>query len=181
MTRNDAFTTTALFDLTVPPTVGGFYQVELSDRVASNMGKGDVLSVGVTNCLPGVGGCGSNTGAILGMADVNFANNTATTIALVPVVTSNQQILLKLSHPTAGTDDVFGSFAYVNGGMESPFTTLGDFTGLFVGPGDPGYTQAGFLQLAPTSVPEPSSLTLLAASIPSVLGLVWLRRRKAAG
>jgi hypothetical protein len=45
LTRNDAFKTTALFDLTVPPTVGGFYQVELSDRVASNMGMGDVLSV----------------------------------------------------------------------------------------------------------------------------------------
>ena len=37
LTRNDAFKTTALFDLTVPQTVGGFYQVELSDRVASNM------------------------------------------------------------------------------------------------------------------------------------------------
>ena len=46
--------------------------------------------------------------------------------------------------------------------------------------GDPGYTQAGFTQLAPTSVPEPSSLTLLASSIPAVLGLVWLRRRKVA-
>ena len=37
LTRNDAFKTTALFDLTVPQTVGGFYEVELSDRVASNM------------------------------------------------------------------------------------------------------------------------------------------------
>ena len=37
LTRSDAFKTTALFDLTVPQTVGGFYQVELSDRVASNM------------------------------------------------------------------------------------------------------------------------------------------------
>jgi hypothetical protein len=38
------------------------------------------------------------------------------------------------------------------------------------------YTQAGFVQLAPT--PEPSSITLLVSSIPSVLGVVWLRRRK---
>ena len=39
-------------------------------------------------------------------------------------------------------------------------------------------TQAGIVQLAP--MPEPSSLTLLASSFLSVLGLVWLRRRKAA-
>jgi len=41
------------------------------------------------------------------------------------------------------------------------------------------YTQAGLVQLAP--VPEPSPVTLLVASIPGVLGLVWRRRRKAAG
>jgi len=80
----------------------------------------------------------------------------------------------------AGTDDIFGSYAYVNGGVEGSLHPLGDFTGLFDGHGDPGYTQAGFLQLVPTSVPEPPSLMLLASSIPSVLGLVWLRRRKAA-
>ena len=180
LTRNDAFKTTALFDLTVPPTVGGFYQVELSDRVASNMGMGDVLSVMVQSCLPGVGGCGS-TGANIQLTDVNFAANTATLIAHVPLDTSNQQILLELSYPTAGTDTVVGSYAYVNGGSEVSPTPLGDFAGLFDGHGDPGYTQAGFLQLTPTSVPQPSSLTLLASSIPSVLGLAWLRRRKAAG
>jgi hypothetical protein len=51
LTPNDAFTTTDLFDLTVPQTVGGFYQVNLSDRVASNMGMGDVLSVAVLKLL----------------------------------------------------------------------------------------------------------------------------------
>jgi hypothetical protein len=181
LTPDKAFNTTALFDLTVPQTVGGLYHVELSNRVASNMGKGDVLSVDLRNCLPGVGVCGSNTGPLLTMGDANFANNTTTIIGEAPVDTSNQQIRFELSHPTAGTDDVFGSFAYVNNGVEGPLTTLGDFTGLFDGPGDPGYTQAGFLQLAPTSVTEPSSLTLLASSIPSVLGLAWLRRRKMAG
>ena len=144
------------------------------------MGKGDVLSVLVANCLPGVGGCGSNSGPIIRMNDANFADNTGTVIATAPLDASNQQILLELSHPMAGTDDIFGSYAYVNGGVEGSLHPLGDFTGLFDGHGDPGYTQAGFLQLVPTSVPEPPSLMLLASSIPSVLGLVWLRRRKAA-
>jgi hypothetical protein len=175
LTPKDAFATTALFDLTVPPTVGGFYQLELSNRVASNMGKGDVLSLQLANCLPGVLACGSNTGATIFMTDANFATNTGTLIGEAPVVTSNQQIFLELSHPTPGTDDVFGSFAYVNGGIEGPPTPLGDFTDLFKAL---GYTQAGFTQLAPTSVPEPSPLTLLASSIPSVLGLAWLRRRR---
>ena len=76
-------------------------------------------------------------------------------------------------------DTIFGSYAYVNGGMVGPLTPIGSYSGLFTGPGAVGYTQAGFTQLAP--VPEPSSLTLLASSIPSVLGYVWLRRRKAAG
>jgi hypothetical protein len=59
LTPSNAFTTTTLFDLTVPAS--GFYQVELSDRVASNMGMGDVLPVALTNCLPGVADCGSAT------------------------------------------------------------------------------------------------------------------------
>ena len=66
----------------------------------------------------------------------------------------------------------------MNGGVQGPLTTLGDFTGLFAGLDD---TQAGFTQLVPTSVPEPSSLTLLASSIPSVLGLAWISSTKLTG
>ena len=182
LTPNDAFATTALFDLTVPQTLGGFYQVELSNRVAENMGNGDVISVQVQNCASGVPVvvCGSATAPVIVLKDANFATNTFTTIAQTPLDTSNQQILLELSHPTPGIPDVNGSFAYVNGGVPGSLETLGDYTGLFQGPGGLNYTQAGFLQLAFTTVPEPSSLTLLASSIPSVLGLMWLRRRKTA-
>jgi len=186
LTPNHAFAATALFDLAVPQTLGGFYQLEFSNRVAENMGNGDVISVTVHNCSPGgpdqAEQCGSATGPVVALFDANFGTNpvTRTIIGQNPLATSNQQILLELSHPTPGIPDVFGSYAYVNGGVPGPMTPLGDYTGLFEGPGAPGYTQAGFTQLGQgITVPEPSSLTLLASSIPSVLGLVWLRRRKA--
>jgi PEP-CTERM motif-containing protein len=173
LTPNDAFTTTALFDLTVPQTVGGFFQAEL-------VGNADIVSVQVENCAPGLPPviCGSATAPVIFLRDANFAANTFPIIAQTPLDTSNQQILLELSHPTAGMPDVFGSFAYVNGGVSGALTTLGDYTGLFK---TTDSAQAGFLNLSLVfSVPEPSSLTLLASSIPSVLGLAWLRRRKAA-
>jgi len=180
LTPNDAFTTTALYNLTVPSNVGGFYQVELASSTASNSGDGmgDVISVNVCT-PPQFGGppiCGSATVPSIELFDRNFAANTGTVIGTAPLVTSNQQILFELSHPTPGTPDVFGSYAYVNGGVEGPLTPLGDYTGLFQGL---NYTQPGFTQL--TVTPEPSSLMLLASSIPSVLGFAWLRRRKAAG
>ena len=80
---------------------------------------GDVLSVMVANCQPGVGDCGSSRPDTR-LSDVNFAANTATLIAQAPLDASNQQILVELSHPTGGTDGVFGSFAYVNGGVQGP-------------------------------------------------------------
>jgi hypothetical protein len=104
LTPNDAFRTTALFDVTVPPTLGGFYQVELSN--ASNMGPGDIISVDVHNCSPGgpvpAEQCGSATGPVIQLYDANFAVNPTirTLIAQTPLDASNQQILLELSHPT---------------------------------------------------------------------------------
>jgi hypothetical protein len=180
LTQNDAFTTTALYNLSVPSNVGGFYQIELTSSTASNSGDatGDVISVDVctSSQFGGILRCGSATGPIIQMFDRNFDANTGTVIGQAPLVTSNQQILFELSHPTPGTPDVFGSYAYVNGGVEGPLTPLGDYTGLFQ---SLNYAQPGFTQL--TATPEPSSLMLLAPSIPSVLGLAWLRRRRAVG
>jgi hypothetical protein len=118
--------------------------------------------------------CGSTPGAFVQLIDANFIANTVTTLAQVPLETGNQQILLEMSHPTSGSDTVFGSYAYVNGGVEGPVTTIGSYSNLFA---LQGFAEAGIANLAPT--PEPSSLTLLISSIPSVLGLAWLRRRKA--
>ena len=56
----------------------------------------------------------------LGYQMSTFAANTAILIAQAPLDASNQQILVELSHPTGGTDGVFGSFAYVNGGVQGP-------------------------------------------------------------
>jgi hypothetical protein len=178
LTPSVAFSTTGLFDLTVPSTPDGFYQVNLSDRVASNMGLGDVIAMGVENC---VAECKLHPGPTIILADANAVAGTTKTLFRVPLDTSNQEILLELSHPTAGTDTIYGSYAYVNGGITGPLTTFPvSYDGLFTGPGTVGYTQTGFVQLVAV-VPEPSSLALLASSIPGVLGLVWFTRRKADG
>jgi hypothetical protein len=180
LTPHNTFTTTGLFDVSVPATPGGFYQLELSGRVVSNMGNGDVLSMQVFNCSPSLGiPCvGSDTGPFIRLEDANFLTNTSSTIAEAPLDTSNQQMLFELSHPSTMSDTIFGSYAYVNNGIEGPLIQLGSYNGLFQ---NLNYTQAGFTQLAPVSVPEPSSLALLAPSIPGVLGIVWLRRRREAG
>jgi hypothetical protein len=176
LTPSNAFATSGLFSVSVPSTPGGFYQINLSDRVASNFGLGDVISMTVVNCTPGDPQCGSNTGPYVQLVDANALTNTIVTLAQAPLNTSNQQILLELSHPTAGSDTVVGSYAYVNGGVEGSITTLGSYNGLFEGL---DYTQAGFVQLAP--VPEPSTIMLLAGSLPGVLGFAWFRRQKVAG
>jgi hypothetical protein len=178
LTPNDTLKATGLFDLSVPPTVGGFYQLELSGRVASNMGNGDVLSVQVVNCGPAEAACGSNTGPFVRLQDADFANNTTTTINEVPLDTSHQQILFELSRPSNTSDDVFGYYEYFdNGQPNGGLQLLGFGDNVFQ---NLGYTQAGFAQLA-MAVPEPSSLTLLAGSISGVIGLVRRRRRKATG
>jgi hypothetical protein len=173
LTPSDTFKATGLFDLSVPPTVGGFYQLELSGRVASNMGNGDVLSMQVVNCGPAEAACGSNTGPFVRLQDANFANNTTTTIAEVPLDTSHQQILFELSRPSTTNDDVIGSYEYIDNGQPNGGQILGFGDNVFQ---NLGYTQAGFAQLA-MAVPEPSSLVVLASS---VFGLAWLRRRGSA-
>jgi hypothetical protein len=175
LTQNVIFSTSGVFNLTVPSTPGGLYQVELSDRVASNMGQGEVLSMAVHNCIAGESLCGSLTGPYIFLADANFATNTTVPLGDAPLDTSNQEILLELNHPTAGDPTVDGYYAYINGGVEGTLHLLGTATDLF---SNLNYTQAGFLQLAPV-VPEPSSLALLASSVAGILGLGWCRRRKA--
>ena len=181
LTQNSTFTTTGLFDLTKPSAPEGFYQLELSTRVASNHGMGDVISVQVKNCAPGVPGCMGVTspGYFVQLQDANFATGISHTIDQQPLDTNNQKILLELTKPDPSSNTVDASYEYFNNGTGSGPMSLGSYSGLFgSGPGQLGYAQAGFTQLAP--LPEPSSLALLASSIPSVLGLVWVRRRRAA-
>ena len=174
LTPNTMFTTTALFDLTVPQA-GGFYQLELSERVPSNFGMGDVLSVQVDTCNPTVDTCTPGSHRVL-LANVDFATGTGETIGLFPLDTSNQQIFLELSHSVAGDPTVYGYYAYVNGGVEGPLVPLGSFAGLF---DNLSYTQAGFTQVLqlPVPMPEPSTLLLLTSSIAAVAGVVWFGRR----
>ena len=173
LTESSPFTTSGVFGVSVPPTPAGFYQVELSDRVASNMGMGEVLSVQVHNCSPAAAACGSLTGPYILLVDANFLTNTSVALGVAPLNTSNQQILLELTHPIAGDPTVDGYYAYINNGVEGPLTLLGSATDLFQ---NLDYTQAGIVQLAP--VPEPSSLALLTSSVAGVAGLLWYRRRE---
>jgi hypothetical protein len=183
LTQTGAFATSTLFSVTPPATGGGFYQVNLSNRVLSNNFLGDVVSMLVTNCAattPVSNTCPA-PGRYIELADANAVAGTATTIASVPLNTSEQQILLELTKPDPSSDAVDGYYQYASNGVPigSPIL-LGTYSGLFgSGPGQLDYTQAGIVQLAP--VPEPSSLALQASSIAGVAGLVWCRRRKATG
>ena len=167
LTQAGTFATSALFSVT-PPASAGFYQVDLTNRVLSNNFLGDVISV-------------NHQGPNINLVDANAVAGTAETIASVPLDTSNQQVLLELTKPDASSNTVDGWYEYFNNGVGSGLTFLGSYSGLFgTGPGQLDYTQAGFVQLQPVPAPEPSSLPLLASSIPGVLGLVWFRRRRAA-
>jgi hypothetical protein len=178
LTQNGTFATSALFSVTPPPQGGGFYQVNLSNRVFSNNFLGDVISVEVTNCsltsCPG----GVAPGPHILFTDANAAAGTVPeTLGSAPLDTTNQQILLELTKPSASSNTVDGYYEYFNGGIGSGLMFLGSYSGLFgTGPGQLDYTQAGVVQLAPA--PEPSSLALLASFVTGVAGLLWCRRRK---
>ena len=181
LTQTGTFATSALFSVTPPPQGSGFYQVNLSNRVPSNNFLGDVISVEVTNCSATSCPGGVAPGPHILFTDANAAAGTVPkTLASVPLDTSNQQVLLELTKPNASSPTVDGYYEYFNNGVGSGLTELGTYSDLFgTGPGQLDYTQAGVVQLARV-VPEPSSLALLASSLPGVLGLVWFRRRKAA-
>lgn len=180
LTATSAFSTSALFSVTSPATAGGFYQVNLSNRAPSNNFLGDVISVEVTNCSATT--CpGFAPGAYIALTDANAAAGTVPeTIGSALLDTTQQQILLELTKPDPSSDTVDGYYQYaINGVPIGSPTLLGTYSGLFgSGPGQLDYTQAGIVQLAPVSAPEPSSLVLLAGSIPGVLGLVRRRRRR---
>jgi hypothetical protein len=178
LTQTSAFSTSGLFDVAAPATVGGFYQIELSDRAPSNSFLGDVISMQVSNCeAPNV--CpGLTPGDYITLSDFNAFAGTSQGLGAVPLDTTNQQILLEMTKPNPASDTVEGEYEYFNNGIGSGLHVLGSYSGLFTGPGTLDYTEAGFVQLAPVPAPEPSSLALLASS---VFGLAWLRRRKADG
>jgi hypothetical protein len=178
LTQTGTFATSALFSVTPPPQGGGFYQVNLSNRVPSNSFLGDVISVEVTNCsltsCPG----GVAPGPHILFTDANAAAGTVPeTLGSAPLNTSEQQVLLELTKPDALSNTVEGFYQYYNnGGPSGPLTLLGSYSGLFgTLPGQLNYTQAGVVQLAPA--PEPSSLALLASSVLGVLGLIRLKLR----
>jgi hypothetical protein len=181
LTQTGTFATSALFSVTPPPQGGGFYQVNLSNRVPSNNFLGDVISMEVTNCSATSCPGGIAPGPHILLTDANAAAGTVPqTLASVPLNTSEQQVLLELTKPEALSNTVDGYYQYAKNGVPigSPIL-LGTYSGLFgTGPGQLDYTQAGVVQLAPV-VAEPSSLALLASSIVGVVGLVWSRRRKA--
>ena len=108
LTQTGTFATSALFSVTPPSPTGGFYQVDLTNRVLSNNFLGDVISVGVTSCSSSTCSPGVTPGSYIQLADANAVARTTTSIALVPLNTSNQQILLELTKPDASSNTVDG-------------------------------------------------------------------------
>jgi hypothetical protein len=111
LTQTGTFATSALFSVSALPQGGGFYQVNLSNRVFSNSFLGDVISMGVTDCsatsCPGEVAPGPH---IL-LTDANAAAGTVPqTLAAVPLNTSAEQILLELTKPDPSSDTVDGYY-----------------------------------------------------------------------
>ena len=113
------------------------------------MGLGDVISVKVTDCVSTYFECGSATGPYVQLIDANAVVGEITTLAQDPLDLNHPQILLELTHPTAGSDKVYGYYAYVDNGVEGSLNPLGSYDDLFTGPGTVGYTQTGIAQLTP--------------------------------
>jgi hypothetical protein len=176
LTPAHTFSTIGLFDLSVPTTVLGTYDVALTNQSPGSLGRWLQMRVRETN-----------TGPILQFAWLDYVTNQFTPIdqlAITPAELTNPQIELALSLNTAGNDIVTAWYAFGSGntlasfnGTLTAFGSTDSSTDLFTPAKD--FAVAGFQAFTPVipEIPEPSTWAMMLLGCAGV-GFVGYRRAK---
>jgi hypothetical protein len=166
--RNFTFVVSGVFDLTSPPELADNYGIVVIDRVPGQGVPGDEqLQVDVIRS--------SSDGKVrVRLVRQDFTLNTLTIIGQQVVdFGQGDQILLMIDHASANSDDLLGSFQYVNGGLPvGSAVDLGTST-MFRGE---NWVRADFFA-AQDAVPEPNAGILLLSGI-AILAVARVRQRR---
>jgi hypothetical protein len=187
LTQASAFTATALFDLNLPTVIGGSDVLDLNNRYGINSNMGNVLQIRLRDCAPGIGLCGALSGPVVQFVFLNFITNGATLISefgLNSADLADPQFVFAFAKD-ANTNVIDACFAFGHGNTLVSFTGTLDCFGSTDSSSDVFTTQPGgdtvraafdiFEPVSTTSVPEPSSLPLLAIGLLSFGGLACRR------
>jgi hypothetical protein len=191
LTQASAFTATALFDLHLPTVVGGSDVLDLNNRYGINSNMGNVLQIRLRDCSPGIGLCGALSGPVVQFVFLDFITNGATLISefgLSAADLADPQFVFEFEKAAntnvidacyaAGTGNTLASFGTVPTCFASTDVNSDVFTSQ---PGGDTVRAAFdiFEPVSSTSVPEPSSLPLLAIGLLVLGGLACRQRRSA--
>ena len=150
--RSRSFAGALRLSLAALPDVGQNFGLRLSDSFSNN---NDVIELSAS---------GSASGTTITFRKQDFVAGTVTALgsaALVAPVGADA-LLLSISHATANTDTIFGSYAYADasGALIGSYTTFASSTTAF-----DGEAYGRFEVRATGPVPEPGSWALLAAGL----------------
>ena len=186
LTPTPGFVIYGLFDLAVPTTPLGTYNIVLTNRTTANSQMGNVLELRVRDCVAGQGLCGALSGPVLQFVWSDYVNNTNALISEVTItpaeVTGNTQLLLEFIK-NGGTDQISADYSFGAGNtlgtfVGTPLASLGTTsaaTDVFTATNQ--FVLPGFEAFDP--VPEPPSLLLLFSGLLGLAGLAEWRRQSA--
>ena len=161
---NRTFTVSALFDLSVPSVPFGEYGIELTDRLSGIVGN-DTVRLEIARGTDGI--------SRIRLDQINAATGSFQVLASTPIAPGNRQISLGLVRPTFDSNEVIGSFQYVNDGVLSPRTNFGPTGTIF---NDETWTRATFFEATPVPSAPSSDPTAPAFRFPiNSTGKVYLK------